>query len=176
MGDHEQTEVHVAKLVHLHFDFIWRLLRRLGASDAEDAAQQVFTVAWKKLDEIEAGKERAYLVGIAVKVASDARRARQRRRESTEELPDVAASHPDQLELLDQHRARQLLDRILESLSADLREAFVLFEIEQLTMREMAEVLAIPAGTAASRLRRAREAFQTELDRISPRPIGKETP
>jgi RNA polymerase sigma-70 factor (ECF subfamily) len=170
-GDHRrdvQAEVRVAELVHLHFDFIWRLLRRFGAPEAEDATQQVFTIAWKKLDEIEAGKERAFLVGIAVRVAADHRKARARRREAGEEAPEVAAPGPDPLELLDQRESRRLLDQILDCLTAELREAFVLSEIEELRIREIAEVLGIPSGTAASRLRRAREAFHVELNRRWP--------
>jgi RNA polymerase sigma-70 factor (ECF subfamily) len=166
--DAEDSAVKVAGLVHLHFDFIWRFLRRLGLRDAEDGAQQVFTIAWKKLDDMENGKERAYLVGIALKVAADARRARARRPEAPEEAPEPAASGADPAELLDQRRARQIVDEMLSTLVPDLREAFVLFEIEELTVREIAETLGIPAGTAASRLRRAREAFQVELGRRFP--------
>lgn len=175
-GDHRagvQAEIRVAELVHLHFDFIWRLMRRFGATDAEDATQHVFMIAWKKLDQMQLGKERAFLVGIAVRVAADQRKARSRRRESNEEPPDVVAPIPDASELLEQRQARELLDRILAELTPDLREAFVLAEIEELTAREIAEVLGVPAGTVASRLRRAREAFQLALDRHWPATKGQ---
>lgn len=66
-------------------------------------------------------------------------------------LPDQAA---------EQRRARVLLDRFLSSIPEDLATAFVLFELEGLERHEVAELLGIPMGTAASRLRRAREAFQ----------------
>ena len=162
------ADVLLAKLVHLYFDFIWRLLRRLGAPDAEDATQRVFTVAWQRLDDAAPGKEKAFLVGIAVNVASDSRRAHRRRPDESAELDDLPASLPDASELVDQRRARVILDEILGTLTPELREAFVLFEIEQLKVREVAEMLGIPPGTAASRLRRAREAFQAELRRRRP--------
>jgi RNA polymerase sigma-70 factor (ECF subfamily) len=165
----------LAELVHVHFDFVWRTLRRLGVSEAEDGAQQVFTIAWKKLAEIEAGKERAYLAGVAIRVAADHRRARSRRRETEAEPADLVAPESDPGELVDQRRARQVLGELLSALVPELQEAFVLFEIEQLTVREMAEVLGIPTGTVASRLRRAREAFQAELARRFPSATSEES-
>jgi RNA polymerase sigma-70 factor (ECF subfamily) len=45
----------------------------------------------------------------------------------------------------------------------NLKEAFILFELEDLTVPQIAELLAIPTGTVASRLRRARAFFQTEV-------------
>jgi len=162
------SDVLIATLLHLHFDFIWRLLKRLGVAEAEDAAQQVFTVAWKRIGDITAGKEKAFLVGIALNVGADARRARQRRLEDGAELDELPAPLPDASDLLDQRRARVVLDEILATLTAELREAFVLFEVEQLKVREVAELLGIPPGTAASRLRRAREAFRAELERRQP--------
>jgi len=45
----------------------------------------------------------------------------------------------------------------------DLRVAFVLFELEEMTMIEVSEVLGIPAGTVASRIRRARDVFRAAV-------------
>ena len=59
---------------------------------------------------------------------------------------------------------RVLLDTLLEAMPIDLRTVFVLYEIEELTMIEIASVLELPSGTVASRLRRARQVFQ-ELSR-----------
>jgi RNA polymerase sigma-70 factor, ECF subfamily len=55
-----------------------------------------------------------------------------------------------------------LLDAVLATLPPELRQVFVLFELEELTMREIAAALRLPAGTVASRLRRAREMFKAE--------------
>src|SRR2546423_11978941 len=72
----------LASMFHAHFSFVWRSLRRLGVPPAtiDDAAQEVFVVASRRLDAIETGKEKAFLFGTAVRVASDARRAQTRRR------------------------------------------------------------------------------------------------
>jgi RNA polymerase sigma-70 factor (ECF subfamily) len=160
-----------------HFDFIWRSLRRLGLREdrADDAAQQVFIVASEKLDSIHPGSERSFLFGTALRVASDVRRSAPFRKEIAEADParDVEGGvRPD--EVLDQRRARDLLDRALEVLESDLRVVFILFELEELTMGEIATLLEIPAGTVASRLRRARAEFKGAVTRLQARkaPVG----
>ena len=161
-----------SRLVDLHFDFIWRLLRRLGVpqSDADDAAQEVFFIASQKLTLIVEGSERAFLFGTALHIKAKA--AERRRRIS--ELERMAADNPPPSalavdELVERRRARELLDEILESMPLELRIVFVLFELEELTTAEIAELLGVPQGTAASRLRRAREDFQARIDRINAR-------
>src|SRR5262245_52866877 len=64
--------VALRQLVVDHLEFVWRALRRLGVlpGDVDDAAQRVFLVANEKLALIESGRERAFLVGVAVRVAS----------------------------------------------------------------------------------------------------------
>ncbi len=149
-------------MVQVYFDVVWRSLRRLGVAEGllDDAAQQVFMVASRKLDTIEAGGEKPYLLGIAVRVASDARRTKARQREVFDEHTNERADpRPSPEELVDQKRARELLDDVLDAMPLDLRAAFTMFEIEGMSVTEVASALAIPAGTAASRLRRARERF-----------------
>lgn len=161
-----------------HFDFIWRSLRRLGVrSEAvDDATQEVFIVASRRLADIQPGRERAFLFGTALRVAAEDRRARARRREedggavALEAEPDPSPSPED---LTEQKRARELLDHVLESMPFDLRAVFVLFELEDLTMAEIAECLELPPGTVASRLRRAREEFRTLVARIEARRAGE---
>ena len=60
-----------------------------------------------------------------------------------------------------------MLDRALDAMPGDLRTVFVLFEIEEMTMAEISNVIEIPAGTVASRLRRAREVFREIVSRMS---------
>ncbi|MCC6555812.1 MAG: hypothetical protein IT372_22855, partial [Polyangiaceae bacterium] len=78
-------------LVDAHFDAVWCALRRLGVLETEldDAAQQVFLVASRRLEDIEQGRERAFLLGAAAHVASHARRAHRRRREVPEPLDEA---------------------------------------------------------------------------------------
>ena len=69
-------------------------------------------------------------------------------------------------ELLEQKQQRALLDRILQSMSDAFREVLTLYEIEELTLPEVAVALEIPEGTAASRLRRAREEFSRKIKKF----------
>jgi RNA polymerase sigma-70 factor (ECF subfamily) len=142
-----------------HHAFVWRVLRRSGLppADADDAAQRVFMIVANRLDTIAEGSERAFLYRTAARVASNAHRTVRRRRETPEfEESQEPASLPAPDDLLDQRRARDLLDRVLSELTEDLRAILVLFELEELRTPEIAEALGIPLGTVASRLRRAR--------------------
>jgi RNA polymerase sigma-70 factor, ECF subfamily len=169
----------LTELFHDHFDLVWRTVRRLGVPPEalDDAAQEVFVIASRRLAAIEPGKERAFLYGTAVRVASTARRTSSRRRRAQPPPEDGGAIDPADTapapdELVDRKRARELLDELVARLPDDTRPVFVLYELEGLTMDEIATCLEVPPGTVASRLRRARETFQAavaKLDRSSAR-------
>lgn len=153
-------------------DFVWRTLRRLGVPDAaaDDGCQEVFIVAARNLENINASQERAYLFGVAVRVAGTVRRARRRKpwhapSADGEVDAEIAAPNPDAAAQLEQHQTRVILDQIVQSLDEDVRPIFISFELEQLTMTEIAQALELPAGTVASRLRRARDQFQAAVER-----------
>jgi RNA polymerase sigma-70 factor, ECF subfamily len=171
------TRVDLEQLVQCHFSFIWRLLRRLGLppSDADDAAQQVFLTAGTKLASIRAGSERAFLYGCALHLSARWQRVRARERRSVSleaenadaELPDASGmSGASAEDLLDRSRARVLLDAVLDAMEGSLRTVFVLYELEQLSTIQIAELLELPRGTVASRLRRAREDFDKRVKRL----------
>jgi RNA polymerase sigma-70 factor, ECF subfamily len=149
-------------LVVEHFDFVWRLLRRLGLpeADCDDAAQQVFVVAAGRLGNIPEGSERSFVFGTALRTAATLRRNQRRRRRWIETRPaDCAADGDLPDELLERRQALALLDEILGELSDELRVVFVLCELEELNAAEVSVLLGIPIGTVASRLRRARQEF-----------------
>ena len=160
------TDERMRGLVDGHLDAVVRTLAKLGVPDGalDDAAQQVFVIAARKLAGIELGRERPYLLGIALRVASHARRTVRRRRESSLD-DELGMAEPGPLpdQLLDERRAYALLEAIVAELPDGMREAFVLFEIEELSANEVAELLEIPVGTVASRVRRAREQVRQGL-------------
>ncbi|HEY6725151.1 MAG TPA: sigma-70 family RNA polymerase sigma factor [Polyangiaceae bacterium] len=152
-----------------NFEFVWRLLRRLGLSpsDADDATQQVFIVLARKINDLSPGKERAFLYGTAVRIAWRARRTLERRREELSPIiADEAGLCPAPDQLLLHRQARAVLDEILGAMPLAVRTVFVLFELEGLNLSEIAETLRLPRGTVASRLRRGREDFQRRVQRI----------
>jgi RNA polymerase sigma-70 factor (ECF subfamily) len=156
----------LSALMRDSFDAVWRLLRRLGlpAHAADDAAQEVFLVAARRLGEIAPGSERSFLYGAALRIAQSARRKLGREAQRHVQLDDTrlaSAATPESA--LDARQQLELLDDALATLDHDERSVFVLFEIEQLTLSEIAELLLIPRGTAASRLRRARSRFVRAL-------------
>ena len=153
-----------------HFASVWSFLHVLGvpASTLADAAQEVFLVAARKLDQIRPGAEKAFLFSTAVHVSREVRR--KHAREQLAQDPDDETLEPAYLrtpeDSLDQKQKQDLLMHLLDGLTDELRTAFVLYEIEEQSVAEIATVLEIPAGTVASRVRRAREKFEARLQRI----------
>jgi RNA polymerase sigma-70 factor, ECF subfamily len=149
-------------LFRAHYAWVWRTLRRLGVAEpaVDDSAQAVFLVASANLDRIAVGRERAYLTGVALRIAANARRSDRRRRDGLDAaVEDPGSKPPDPEELLDQKQRRELLDGWLDALPLELRAPFVLFEIEGLSLLEIADALDVPLGTIKTRLRRARQLF-----------------
>lgn len=165
MSDQER----ITLLVRENFAFVWRVLRRLGlgAADADDAAQRVMIILSQRVNDVKPGSERAFLFRTAWFVAQKEHRTRRRRPEDADaESDEHEAPGLDPEQLLVERQARATLDAILAQMPMDLRAAFVCFEIEGLTKNEVAEVLDVPVGTAASRLRRAREEFARHARRL----------
>ncbi len=157
-----------------HAAFVLRSVRRLGVrpSDVEDVAQEVFVIVHRKLDSWDGTSTmRTWLFGIALRVASDHRRKAHIRRErldGPEQLPQTSVAAP-QVEDLRRRELREQLARALDSLDAPKRAVFVLFELENVPMAEIAQSQGCPLFTAYGRLREAREhvraCFERELRR-----------
>lgn len=165
-----RTDERLVQIVGTYLAPVWRTLRRLGLSESEadDAAQQVMLLASRRLDDIRSGSERAFLMSAAAKIAAGARRKRERRRElvDTELASRLAHGQVDPENLLEQRKARRLLDSLLAELPEELASVLVLFEFEQLPMVEIAEILGLKPGTVASRLRRARAELTRRVNRL----------
>lgn len=178
-GEHvnERAEL-LPELVRAHFANVWRFLRRLGFEPdvIDDAAQDLFLVVLRRIDEVKPGSERAFLFGAALRIASNLKK-KHAREVPTEHIDPVTSDASDEMaaspeERLDGARARELLYRLLSELEESLRTVFVMYELEQMTMQEIADVLDLPLGTVASRLRRARDDFRARLERHRARAGG----
>jgi len=146
------------------FDYLYRTLRRLGVrpEDLEDQAQEIFLVLNRKWQEYDASRPlRPYLFGIAFRVVAAGRRKQQR--EEPRELEEVAADgeHPD--EALDAARTRALVLRALARIPLPRRAVFVMHDIDETPMREIARALSLPLFTGYSRLRTARREFEAAV-------------
>lgn len=152
-----------------HFSFVWRTLRGLGLSDsqAQDAAQDVFLVVYRRLPEFDGrAAVRTWLFQIAVRVASDHRRSAQRK--GTEPLEEAMAdTTPGPEDRTEQAQALWQLQRMLDQLPDEQRLVLLLTEWEEMTGPEIAALLGINVNTVASRLRRAREALQQQIQEPS---------
>jgi RNA polymerase sigma-70 factor (ECF subfamily) len=156
-----ETDARLREVVRAHYDPLWRFLRRMGTPEGhvEDAAQQVLLVFARRAHEVEKEAERPFLFGTALRVAADFRRKGQRGLEiaDAEAILRHPDPGPDAEDQLGQKERRRFLDAILDELPPENRAVFVLAELEEITMAEIARLLEIPPGTVASRLRRARE-------------------
>lgn len=159
-----EAEGRLREAFERHFPLVWRSLRRFGvpAASADDVAQQVFLTFSERLGDVRVGRERAFLLSVCVRAAANERRRLRRVREDAtadatlDALPDTRTPE----ELLHRKRQRARLDTVLATLPLDQRVVFVLFELEGLTLPEIADSLGIPLGTATSRLGRARGRFE----------------
>jgi RNA polymerase sigma-70 factor, ECF subfamily len=150
----------IRRLVDEHSAQVWRTLRYFGVASADlhDACQDVFMVVCRRLDDFEHRSSlNTWIYGICLRVASSYRRVAHRRYEEVVAEPPELPVLPTQLEDVEQHRARQRLLAALDKLDSDKREVFVLFEIEDRPMAEIATMLGCPLRTVYSRLEAARK-------------------
>jgi RNA polymerase sigma-70 factor (ECF subfamily) len=138
---------------------VWKLCRYLGdARDADDLAQEVYERAVRSLHRYRAdGPARGWLLTIARRVCVDhTRRAQRRRRRDAAVLDNVIAGGGIGTLTSTDDADRVALDDVLEGLSDDRRDAFVLTQVLGMHYDEAAEVLGCPVGTIRSRVARAR--------------------
>jgi RNA polymerase sigma-70 factor (ECF subfamily) len=152
-----------------HARYVIRALRHLGISEAdvEDVAQEVFVTVHRKLPEFEGrAKLRTWLYAICLRVASDHRRRAYVVRERATDSPPVDTGERSGMEPDTSAESRAFVQHLLGELDEDKRTVLVLYEIEGLTMREVADVVGCPLQTAYSRLHAARAILQGAVQRI----------
>lgn len=159
------------RLVDAHAGFLWRALRHLGVRerDLEDVCQDVFLIAHRRLRSFRGESSlRTWLYGIAVRLASEHRRRAHVRREiPTSEPPEWEPTAADG-NPIESNELRAIFNAVLERLDDDKRAVFVLYEIEELEMKEIAQAVGCPLQTAYSRLHAARRLVAEAVRDISP--------
>lgn len=150
-----------------HGPYLWRALLGLGVwpGDVDDACQEVFLVVHRRLPEFDGRALGSWLYAICLRVASDYRRsARIRNEVPVEQLPEAHAP-PKQVESVFTRELGERLLAALDRLDEDRRAAFVLYEIQELPLREVADAIGCPLQTAYSRLQSARQEIRGAFER-----------
>lgn len=157
-----------AEVFEQHFDYIWSSCRRLGvpAKDAEDIAQEVFVTAFRRLPSFDPTRPiRPWLFGIAYRVARGHLRKARHRYEVELTCADPASDGPDPALAFERATQRAMVIWALGQVGEKRRAVFILHDIDETPMAEVASALEIPLHTGYSRLRRAREEFAAAVRR-----------
>jgi RNA polymerase sigma-70 factor (ECF subfamily) len=169
-GSLQATDVgEFRRLFDDNYDYVWSSLRRLGIHerDLEDVTHEVFLEVYKKRDTRDASRPiRPWLFAFAVRIASDYRKAARHRTELRADV-DPPSSAPSQEDALTTKDNAKLLGEALDALSLELRAVIVLYEIDEVPMKDIADALGIPLFTAYSRLRLARAQCAERIRRIT---------
>jgi len=157
-----------------HFDFVWRNVRRLGVPEAsaDDAVQDVFVVVHRRLAEFEGRSSiRTWLFGILARVARDHRRTQARQTIKTVAMAAEAGPEPapTPADLAVRREAAQILEELLGQIDDEKREIFVLVELEQMSVADVADALSLNVNTTHARLRAARQQFEAAVARFRAR-------
>jgi RNA polymerase sigma-70 factor (ECF subfamily) len=153
-----------------HSDEIYRFARSMlgGAADAEDATQEVLLRLWNSMPDIPLLQARAWLYRTSRNYCLDQIRRRccvatpvPAGAEALEEIVDEGCGDPSRAADLDHLRSR--MDAALQSLPELVRTVFILYEVNGLRYRQIAEQLEIPINSVKVHLLRARRKLQELL-------------
>ena len=143
-----------------HYPAVLRLALRLTGQreEAEDIAQETFLAARQKIKSFRGRSTlRTWIHRIAFNEYQQSKRKRRH-------LPlvdhDLAKTDAE----IGAFEMGYILQNAMRSLPAKQREAFILFEVEQLSMNEVAHVLGVPTGTAKARVHYARQNLRNQLE------------
>ena len=157
------------------FDDVSRWVRALGARDADrdDLVQDIFMVVHRRLADFDGQNVAGWLYRIAGRKVRDHRRLLWVKHlfgnKSVPLLESTLTTRVSPLDQLETKQKRELLERLLESLNADQRGAFVLFEIEGNSGEEIARLQGVPINTVWARIHKARKKLQEQAERFDKR-------
>ena len=152
------------------FDSLYNLAHWLvrNKSDAEDLVQETYRKALVSFTSFQTGTNfRAWMFRILRNTFLSSCSRLERRMTlsvgSEPEGPELATESETPETILIERSNHELVQRAIDELPTHFREALVLCEVEELSYKEIAEILSIPIGTVMSRLLRARRAVHTSL-------------
>lgn len=148
-----------------HFRAVWRTLQRLGvqSGSVDDATQEVFVTAWRRWDDFEGrSSERTWLLGIAIRVASDTRR---KQRPTEEVSPELQMTGPGPETMTASREVSRRVEQLLAKLEPERREVLLLVDLEGYSVPEVASATGVNLNTLYTRLRAARQQFEDLVHR-----------
>ncbi|HVY25615.1 MAG TPA: RNA polymerase sigma factor [Polyangiaceae bacterium] len=151
------------------FDTVSRWVAALGTheADREDVVQEVFMVAYRRLSDFDGENEAGWLYQIARRKVRDYRRLLWVKhlfaRSSVPVEGTMLWTNRGPLDELETRQKCRLLLQLLDTLNADQRAAFVLFEIEGVSGEEIAALAGVPVNTVWGRIFKARQHLQRKL-------------
>jgi len=148
------------------YNFACWLVR--NESDADDLVQETYRKALVSFASFQTGTNfRAWMFRILKNTFLSSCAKLERRMtlavDSEPDRPELAVESETPETILIERSNREQMQRAIDELPMHFREALVLCEVEELSYREIAEILSIPIGTVMSRLMRARKAVRTSL-------------
>ena len=161
---HPETRNRFETLFDTHYLSVSRYcMRRLGPADGEDAAAEVFAIAWRRLDRVPTDDAaRTWLLAVAYRVIGNHYRSRRRRHRLSERLTSEASAGGDPT-----YNEARLVEETFDALSKDDREILRMAAWDGLTRTEIATVIGIKENAVDQRLFRARARFKEHFDRLN---------
>jgi RNA polymerase sigma-70 factor (ECF subfamily) len=166
LGNPDAFGLIVERYTPVVFSLAYRFLG--SVEEAEDAVQEIFLRAYRSLARFKlSSRFFTWLYTIALNWLRSRARRLGRRRRTTSELPDphlmVASAGADPVAIALAGETDRLIQDAIERLRPTYREVFVLHHVQELQVREIAEILRVPEGTVKTRLFRARKEMATAL-------------
>jgi RNA polymerase sigma-70 factor (ECF subfamily) len=158
----------VTQLVRDHYEVVYRFAYRLSGNlaDAEDLTQQTFTIACRKMDQIQdATKARSWLFTIVRHAFLKSRRKSPHNQLSLEPGSDLP--EPGSQASVPEHIDEEQLQQALGKLPDTYRIPLMLFYFDDLSYKEIADQLEVPLGTVMSRLARGKAFLKEQLQPLT---------
>jgi len=161
----DDAEVRLRRVAAEHLPAVAAYVRHrlypLDVSDLDDILEECLVVAWRRLDDCPVDSERAWLIGVARNIMSNARRSRQRQIRLLSRLRAAEPSPSAEMWVL----ASSSIREAMAQLSEIDRDVLMLHHWEGLRAREIALALGLSRKAAEARLTRAQARLRHAIER-----------
>ena len=160
-----KAALRLGEVFEAHGQFVLRLVRRMGVveGEVEDVTQNGFIVVHRQREAFKGGSLRSWLFAITRRVVADHRKRAHHKRELAQWEPPEQQAPPSQEQHVESLQLQHLIEATLARLPQEQRDVFVLFELEELSMAEVAAAVGCPLKTAYARLYAARKRVREQV-------------